>query len=245
MAFVHSFESFGTVDGPGVRFVVFLQGCPMRCKYCHNPDTWAFNEGNKLDVHEVRSEILKYKNYIKKGGVTISGGEPLAQIDFIIELFTLLKEDGIHTCIDTSGIMFDKNNPNLVAKYDKLVELTDLFIVDIKHIDREAHLELTAQPIDRPQDFFRYLSDKHQDIWVRVVLVDGYTNDEGVLKRIRSFIDTLNNVVRVEVLPYHTMGLVKYEKMGIKYPLKGVERPSKESVLKAKEILGAFDYVKQ
>ena len=244
MAFIHSFESFGTVDGPGVRFVVFTQGCPMRCKYCHNPDTWKFNEGKQYSAQEVRTQILKYKNYIKKGGVTVSGGEPLAQIDFLIELFTLLKEDGIHTCVDTSGVMFDKNNSKLVEKYNKLLELTDLFIVDIKHIDREAHFDLTAQPIDRPQDFIRYLSDNKKDMWIRVVLVDGYTNDEGVLRRIRSFIDTLNNVLRVEVLPYHSMGTVKYEKMNIDYPLKGMERPSKESIDKAKEILGAFDYVK-
>lgn len=244
MAFIHSFESFGTVDGPGVRFIVFTQGCPMRCKYCHNPDTWKFNEGKKYDVHEVRREILKYKNYIKKGGVTVSGGEPLVQIDFLIELFTLLKEDGIHTCVDTAGAMFDKNNPVLLKKYEQLLSLTDLFIVDIKHIEEAAHIDLTGISMKRPHDFIRYLSDNHKDMWIRVVLVDGYTNDENVLKKIRNFIDSLNNVLRVEVLPYHTMGINKYEQMGIEYPFKNMKRPSKESIDKAKEILGAFDYVK-
>lgn len=239
MAFVHSFESFGTVDGPGVRFIVFLQGCPMRCKYCHNPDTWKFNEGKQYTAQEVRQQILKYKNYIKNGGVTVSGGEPLAQIDFLIELFTLLKEDGIHTCVDTAGAMFDKNNPKLVAKYDQLLAVTDLFIVDIKHIDRKAHKDLTGVAIDRPQDFLHYLSEHHQDMWIRVVLVNGYTNDEGVLKRMRNFINTLNNVLKVEVLPYHSMGVSKYDQLGIPYPFKDMERPSKESITRAKEILGA------
>ena len=244
MARIHSFESFGTVDGPGVRFVVFMQGCPMRCKYCHNPDTWDFTGGKEYSTIDVFNQIMKYKNYIKKGGVTISGGEPLAQIDFVIELFTKLKEEGIHTAVDTAGMMFNPNNEEIVKKYDKLLSVTDLFIVDIKHIDREAHLDLTSFPIDNSQEFFKYLNKNHKDLWIRVVLVDGYTNDKGVLTRMRSFIDTLTNVKRVEVLPYHSLGVKKYEQLNIEYPFKDKKTPSKEDVNEAKRILGAFDYVK-
>ncbi|NLC96444.1 MAG: pyruvate formate lyase-activating protein [Erysipelotrichaceae bacterium] len=239
MAFIHSFESFGTVDGPGVRFIVFTQGCPMRCKYCHNPDTWAFNHGKEYTTQEIYEEIIKYRNYIKKGGVTISGGEPLVQIDFLIELFTILKKENIHTCVDTSGIMFNPDDTNLVKKYDKLLEVTDLFIVDLKHIDKEAHIDLTGLPIDRPISFINYLNSKDKDIWIRVVLVDGYTNDVGVLTRMREFIDTLSNVNRVEVLPYHTLGVNKYKELGIDYPFMDKKKPLKEDILRAKEILGA------
>ena len=239
MANIHSFESFGTLDGPGVRFVVFTQGCPMRCKYCHNPDTWDFKAGKEYSTQEVFNEIMKYKNYIKRGGVTVSGGEPLIQIDFLIELFTMLKKENIHTCIDTTGIMFDKTNNDLLKKYDKLLEVTDLFIVDIKHIEEEPHKELTGVSMKNPFNFINYLNDNNKDLWIKVVLVDGYTNDVKVLTKIKSFINTLSNVSRVEVLPYHTLGVNKYEEMGIKYPFKYKKRPSNEDIERAKEILGA------
>lgn len=244
MAKVHSFESFGTVDGPGVRFVVFMQGCPLRCKYCHNPDTWAFGDGKEYDVDRVFNEIMKYKNYIKKGGVTLSGGEPLGQIDFAIALFTRLKKQGIHTCCDTSGIFFDASRTEIVAKYDQLLEVCDLFLLDIKHIDDVQHMELTGKSNANVKAFAKYLSDHNKPVWIRHVLVNGYTNNEDDLKATRAFIDTLTNVEKIEVLPYHTLGLSKYEKMNLVYPLEGVEPPLKEDVARAKAILGVSEHVK-
>ncbi len=231
---IHSFESFGTVDGPGIRFVVFLQGCPLRCQYCHNPDTWKVG-GEEYTAEDVATRALKYKNYFgDNGGVTVTGGEPLLQIDFVIELFTILKAKGIHTCVDTSGITFTSKSEE---KHKKLLEVTDLFLLDIKHIDDEACKKLTGQSNQNTLAFARFLSDNGKEIWIRQVLVPNITDDEESLKRTRAFLDELKTVERVEVLPYHTMGVVKYEKLGIEYPLKGVETPTKESVAKAKEIL--------
>lgn len=238
MAKIHSFESFGTVDGPGVRFVVFMQGCPLRCKYCHNPDTWDYAQGKDYTAQEVMQNIKKYYNYIKDGGVTISGGEPLVQLDFIIELLTLVKQNGLHTCVDTSGICFDETNKELVKKYDKLLEVCDLFLLDIKHIEESKHIELTGLSNKNPRAFAKYLDTKGKPMWIRHVLVDGYTNDEEELKKVREYLDTLHNVERIEVLPYHTLGVTKYEKMNLEYPLKDVQATSKEDTKKAKEILG-------
>lgn len=237
---IHSFESFGTVDGPGVRFVVFLQGCPMRCLYCHNPDTWQSNAGKEMSAQEVFSQIKKYKNYIAKGGVTISGGEPLLQIDFVIELLRLVKQAGFHTAVDTSGIMFQKENRTLLHKYDQLLEVCDLFLLDIKHIQNEKHQALTGQSNQNVKDFAVYLSEKQKPVWIRHVLMS-YTNNRSDLKKTRAFIETLKNVEKIEVLPYHTMGIVKYEKLGYPYPLKEEAAPSKEDVLKAKQILEGYD----
>lgn len=234
---IHSFESFGTVDGPGIRFVVFLQGCPLRCKYCHNPDTWKAG-GSEYSAQAVAERALKYKNYFgANGGVTVTGGEPLLQIDFVTELFTILKAKGIHTCIDTSGITFDKNSAVSVEKHEKVLALTDLVLLDIKHIDDEACISLTGQSNEHTLNFARFLSEKGVKIWIRQVLVPGITDSEESLKRTREFIKTLKTVEKVEVLPYHTMGVVKYENLGIDYPLKGVQPPSKEVVARAKEIL--------
>ena len=234
---IHSFESFGTVDGPGIRFVIFLQGCPLRCQYCHNPDTWGVG-GTEYSVDEVIDRALKYKNYFgDKGGVTVTGGEPLVQIDFVTELFTKLKQRGIHTCVDTSGIMFHADNLQSVEKHEKLLTVADLFLLDIKHIDDDACQNLTGQSNKNTLDFARFLSDHDKKMWIRQVIVPGLTDDDGSLQRTRAFIDSLNGVEKVEVLPYHTMGEVKYEKLGITYPLKGVEAPTKERVLNAKRIL--------
>jgi pyruvate formate lyase activating enzyme len=235
---IHSFESFGTVDGPGIRFVVFMQGCPLRCQYCHNPDTWCAEDGQTYSVEDVANRILRYKNYFgDKGGVTVSGGEPLLQIDFIIELFTALKAKGIHTCVDTSGITFKKDNEAVVEKHKKLLSVTDLVLLDIKHIDNEACKKLTGLPNENTLAFAKFLSDNGTKMWIRQVLVPNITDDERDLQKLRAFIDTLATVEKVEVLPYHTMGVVKYEKLGIEYPLKGVEAPAKERVLHAKELL--------
>lgn len=234
---IHSFESFGTVDGPGIRFVVFLQGCPLRCQYCHNPDTWGAG-GTEYSVEEVVNRVVRYRNYFgETGGVTVTGGEPLLQIDFVTELFTALKAKGINTCVDTSGITFRADNQTVVEKHKKLLEVADLFLLDIKHIDDEACKKLTGQSNQNTLAFAKFLSDNGKKMWIRQVLVPGITDDEGSLRQTRQFIDGLQTVEKVEVLPYHTLGLAKYEKLGIEYPLKGLEAPSKEVVLRAKEIL--------
>ncbi|MBE5751065.1 MAG: pyruvate formate lyase-activating protein [Clostridiales bacterium] len=234
---IHSFESFGTVDGPGVRYVVFLQGCPLRCKYCHNPDTWSAG-GEERTAESVATQALRYKNYFgDKGGVTVTGGEPLLQIDFVIELFTLLKAKGVHTCVDTSGITFQADKPEILEKHKKLLEVTDLFLLDIKHIDDKACKELTGQSNAHTLAFAKFLSDNGKKMWIRQVLVPNITDDDESLQRTRAFIDTLEMVEKVEVLPYHTMGIVKYEKLGLEYPLADVKAPTKERVLNAKRIL--------
>jgi len=234
---IHSFESFGTVDGPGIRFVLFLQGCPLRCQYCHNPDTWG-SGGTEYSVEEVAERALKYRNYFgDKGGVTATGGEPLLQIDFVIELFSLLKSKGVHTCVDTSGIMFHPDDPASVEKHKKLIEVTDLFLLDIKHIDDEACKKLTGQSNRNTLAFAKFLSEHGKKMWIRQVLVPGLTDGEDSLLETRAFIDTLATVEKVEVLPYHSMGVVKYEKLGLEYPLKDVVAPTKERVQGAKKIL--------
>jgi len=234
---IHSFESFGTVDGPGIRFVTFLQGCPLRCQYCHNPDTWE-KGGTEYTVEEVVARALRYRNYFgDRGGVTVTGGEPLVQIDFVTELFVALKGKGVHTCVDTSGITFNPDSKVSVEKHEKLLEVADLFLLDIKHIDEEACIRLTGQSNKNTLAFARFLSEHNQPIWIRQVLVPGITDGEESLQRTREFIDTLKTVERVEVLPYHSMGEVKYEKLGMEYPLKGVQSPAKERVMYAKRIL--------
>lgn len=231
---IHSFESFGTVDGPGIRFVVFMQGCPMRCLYCHNPDSRPMLGGRELSAEETVNEALKYKGYFgEKGGVTVSGGEPLVQLDFLIELFTLLKGKGIHTCLDTSGICFREED----GRYAALARVTDLVLLDIKHADDEAHLALTGKSGSAPRAFAQFLSERGVPMWIRHVLVPGLTDDDGALARLRAFLDTLKTVERVEVLPYHSMGEVKYERMGLFYPLHGTPSPTQERVEHARRIL--------
>lgn len=236
---IHSFESFGTVDGPGIRFVVFMQGCPMRCLYCHNPDTWFPSAGTDYTAAEVASRALKYKSYFTGGGgVTVSGGEPMLQAEFVKELFTILKGEGINTALDTSGVMFNADNPHA---FDDLLAVTDLVLLDIKHINPSAHKKLTSHGNANILAFARYLSDIKKPVWIRHVLVPGVTDDDNYLRELKTFISTLKNVEKVEVLPYHTMGEVKYQKLGIPYPLKGVKPPEPERVKNAKEILKLND----
>lgn len=232
---IHSFESFGTVDGPGIRFVIFMQGCPMRCKYCHNPDTWKLSVGKEYTAEEVAATALKYKSYINNGGVTVTGGEPLMQTDFVTELFSLLKAAGVHTALDTSGITFDINNVN---KFESLLKYTDLVLLDIKHIDDQKHIALTGLSNKSVLNFARYLSDNGKDMWIRHVLVDGITDDDESLYKLKDFISGLKTVKKVEVLPYHSMGEVKYEKLGIPYQLKGAKPPEADRIANAKRILG-------
>ena len=237
---IHSVESFGSADGPGVRYIVFLKGCNMRCQYCHNPDTWAKDGGELMTPEEVLKKALRYKTYWKeKGGITVSGGEALLQIDFVTELFRLAKEKGVNTCLDTSGNPFSLEEP-FKSKFDELMKYTDLFMLDIKHMDDAAHRKLTGQTNKNILEMAAYLSDHGKAMWIRHVLVPGITTEEDELHRLRSFLDTLKTVERVEVLPYHTLGVFKCIELGIPYQLEGVDPPTKEQIDRAKEILGAL-----
>lgn len=241
---IHSFESFGAVDGPGVRFVVFMQGCPFRCLYCHNPDTWSFFEGQQFTAEEVIAKAIRFKEYWgKDGGITVSGGEPLAQIDFLIELFQEAKKRNISTCIDTSGATFTHSDP-FFSSFQKLMDLTDLLLVDIKHIDEEKHLQITSASSKSPRELLEYLALINKPVWIRYVLVPGLSDDPDDLGATRLYIDSLHNVQKVEVLPYHDFGAYKYEKLGIPYALKGIKAPSPLEIAKAEEILGAGPYKK-
>jgi len=235
--YIHSTESFGTVDGPGVRFVVFCQGCPMRCKYCHNPDTWEPGKGTRMSPEALIREYMRNKAFYSRGGITVTGGEPLLQIDFLLELFALAKEKGIHTCIDTSGATYREGESAYNEKLERLMALTDLVMLDIKHIDDLAHRELTGQPNSGVLAFAKYLESRNVPLWVRHVLVPGITDDEGALERLCSFIGGLRNLKALDVLPYHTMGQSKYESLGIPYPLEGVEPATKEQATRAREII--------
>lgn len=238
---IHSIETFGTVDGPGVRYVVFVKGCPMRCQYCHNPDTWEMAGGTKMTPEEILNDYESYKPFLKGGGLTVTGGEPLVQIDFLIELFEGAKKKGIHTCLDTSGVMFRRNVPEILAKYDRLMECTDLVMLDIKHIDPEEHKKLTGQPCDNIFDFLKYIDEKGKDIWLRHVLVPGITLVPEYLDRLGYFIGQFTHIKALDVLPYHDMGKTKYEQMGIDYVLKDVEPATKQQAIEARgEILAAM-----
>ena len=237
---IHSYESFGTVDGPGIRFVIFFQGCPMRCKYCHNPDTWEAGGGREVSAEDAVKEALKYKSYFgQKGGVTATGGEPMLQLPFLTELFSRLKAKGVHTCLDTSAAPFPAEENADRSAFDELLKVTDLVLLDIKHIDSAAHRALTGQGNEHTLAFAKFLSDNGVPMWIRHVLVPGLTDDDKALERLSAFIDALPSVERVEVLPYHTMGEVKYQKLGYDYALKGVQPPTKERVENAKKILRA------
>ena len=237
---IHSVFSGGTVDGPGIRFVVFMQGCPLRCKYCHNPDSWKVGAGEERSVYDLVSEIVRYKNYYgQKGGVTVSGGEPLLQIDFVTELLKEVKSRGINTAVDTSGFTFNLSDSESVKKHEILDEFVDLYLLDIKHIDDKLHKSLTGVHNQNTLNYAKWLSSRGKRIWIRHVLVPGLTDDDESLSKLSEFIKTIN-VEKIEVLPYHTMGEVKYQNLGIDYPLKGVEPPSKEVIEKAKRILGVI-----
>ena len=237
--FIHSTESFGTVDGPGVRFVIFLQGCPMRCKYCHNPDTWKMNTGTVRSAQSLIQDYERNRAFYARGGITVTGGEALMQIDFLLELFALAKEKDIHTCLDTSGITYYPGSSSYNVKLDKLMELTDLVMLDIKHIDPDGHKELTGHDNAGILAFARYLAAKKIPVWIRHVVVPGITDDEGQLTRLGRFIGRLPNVKALDVLPYHVMGVSKYKELGISYPLEGVEAATKAQAEKARQIIMA------
>lgn len=229
---IHSYESFGTVDGPGIRFVVFLQGCPLRCKYCHNPDTWSITDSKiQESPREVFEKVKRYKKYFgKKGGLTITGGEPLLQLDFVLELFKLCKEENIHTALDTSGYIF--NN-----KVKKILEYTDLILLDIKSIDEEVYKNLTGVELSNTLEFAQYLNKINKKTWIRHVVVPEITDNDNLLTRLSDYISKLNNIENIEVLPYHKLGVFKYKELGLNYVLDGIEELSKERLENAINIL--------
>ena len=235
--FVHSTESFGTVDGPGVRFVIFLQGCPMRCQYCHNPDTWKMNSGSVRSAQSLIAEYERNKAFYKNGGITVTGGEALMQIDFLLELFTLARQKNIHTCLDTSGITYRERDSSYNRKMDDLMELTDLVMLDIKHIDPEGHKTLTGHDNANILAFAKYLEEKQIPVWIRHVLVPGITDDAALLTRLGTFLGTLSNIKALDVLPYHIMGVTKYDQLGMDYPLKDVPPATKEQAANAKKVI--------
>ena len=257
--YVHSLESFGSVDGPGVRYVIFLSGCAMRCQFCHNPDTWNMTDGKEYTTDQLLKTALRFKSYWgDKGGITVSGGEPLLQMDFLTELFRKAKEAGVHTTLDTSGNPYTTKVP-WHSKWLELMKYTDLLLLDIKQINEQEHVKLTGQTntnilamarelsdmgkpvwIRHVLDLARYLSDIKKPVWIRHVLVPERSDYDEYLIKLDEFIQSLDNVQKVEVLPYHTLGIFKWEKLGIPYPLEGVKPPTQERIDNARRILGAI-----
>lgn len=235
---IHSIETFGSVDGPGVRFLIFLKGCNLRCRYCHNADTWNPESNDLRSADELLDRAERYRSYWgEEGGITVSGGEPLLQIDFLTELFKEAKNRGINTCIDTAGEPFTREEP-FITKFRELMDYTDLLLVDIKHIDREQHIKLTGKPNDNILDMLNFLSDMGKPIWIRHVLVPGITDNDDYLRQTGEFLSTLSNVEKIDVLPYHSLGKFKWEELGIPYTLDGVEPPSADRIENAKHLLG-------
>lgn len=239
--YVNSLETFGLVDGPGVRFVVFLSGCRMRCRFCHNPDTWT-SKGREYTAEELFRHVIRYRPYWKdNGGITVSGGEPLLQLDFLTAFFTLAKQEGIHTTVDTAGEPF-REDKEYLERFDKLMAVTDLFMLDLKAMDSRAHISLTGVDNANILRMAQYLSAHGKKMWIRHVLVPGVTDDEGDLTAMHEFIKTLDTVEKTEVLPYHTLGTVKWAELGIPYTLEGVPAPDDEQIKRANELLHTSEY---
>ena len=235
--FIHSIESFGTVDGPGVRFVVFFQGCPMRCLYCHNPDTWHMADGQAMTVEEILAQFRKNKAFYQKGGITATGGEPLMQLDFLTALFETAKAEGVHTCLDTSGITFRPEDASMLERFDRLLAVTDLIMLDLKQVIPERHEALTGQSNEHVLAFARYVSQKGKALWIRHVVVPGWTDDEPSLTAIGRFMAELKTVKALDVLPYHTLGVHKYQAMNMPYPLNGVAPLEQKDAVHAKNVI--------
>jgi len=232
LGYIHSTESFGTVDGPGIRFVIFFQGCPMRCLYCHNPDTWEIGSGTEVTTDDLLAQYQKNHPFYRNGGITATGGEPLLQVEFLTELFEKAKEQGIHTCLDTSGITFQ---PDHTERLDRLLTATDLVMLDIKHINPDRHRELTGHDNSRILAFAKHLEARGIPLWVRHIIVEGYTDAHADLVELGKFIGSLSTLKALDVLPYHTMGVSKYESLGIPYPLAGVPALAVSDAVRAKE----------
>ncbi len=236
IGYIHSTESFGSVDGPGIRFIIFLQGCPMRCQFCHNPDTWAMMKTQPHTATDLLDQAEKYRPYWgQDGGITVSGGEPLMQIDFLIELFEMAKKRGIHTCIDTSAQPY-RSVGEWHEKFKRLMGVTDVVLLDIKHINNEAHRRLTLHPNDNILACARFLSDIRKPVWIRHVLIPGITEKDEFLLELADFLSTLHNIQRIDVLPYHTLGVYKYENLGLEYLLRDTEAPSNDRLEHARSI---------
>ena len=231
---IHSIETFGTVDGPGIRFVVFMQGCPLRCKYCHNPDTWEFNAGTEMSVSDIIKNLKSNIPFYKNGGITVSGGEPLAQKEFVNELFKEAKKLNLHTALDTSGALFNESKKE---EYLPLLAVTDLVLLDIKQIKNEKHIAMCGFENKNTLNFAKFLSEVKCKTQIRYVLVPGITDAESDLSDLGHFLSNLDNLVGLEVLPYHTMGIKKYAELGIDYPLKNTQPATKEAAKKAREII--------
>ena len=235
--YIHSIESFGTVDGPGLRFVIFFQGCPMRCRYCHNPDSWQLNTGNEMTAEEILERFRRNRGFYANGGITATGGEPLLQIDFLTELFRLAKKEKIHTCLDTSGVTHNTDNPQYMEKLDRLMEYTDLVMLDLKHIDDSRHRKLTAHSNRNILEFVRYLDSKKIPVWIRHVVVPGITDNPVYWEKLGEFMADFSNIKALDVLPYHTMCVKKYEELGIDYPLKDIPPRDKKLAVKARRTI--------
>ncbi|MCC0672082.1 pyruvate formate lyase-activating protein [Clostridioides sp. ES-S-0145-01] len=232
---VHSIETFGTVDGPGIRYILFFQGCPLRCKYCHNRDTWDTKSGKEYTVDEIITDALKYTSFMKfsGGGITASGGESTLQPEFLSELFKKAKENNIHTCLDTSGFVD-------IETIDSVLDNTDLVLLDLKHMVEEKSIDLTGVGMDKALKLTKHLESRNIPVWIRHVLVPGITDDIDNLEKLGKFVATLKNVERFELLPYHSMGIHKWENLGIDYELKDVPDATKEDIKKASEIISKF-----
>lgn len=234
---IHSVESFGSVDGPGIRFLIFLKGCKMRCRYCHNPDTWDRHSEDMRSADDLLAQAIRFRSYWgKKGGITVSGGEALLQIDFVIDLFRKAKAMGIHTCLDTSAQPFTRKEP-FFPKFEELMRYTDLILLDIKHIDDEEHKRLTGWSNRSVIDCADYLFHIGKPIWVRHVLVPTITDNDEYLYRLRDYLKLLKNIEKIEILPYHALGMYKWEKLGMPYTLKEINAPTAERVKNAENIL--------
>src|SRR5690625_637172 len=231
---VHSIETFGAFDGPGIRYIVFLQGCPFKCQFCHNRDTWSTKTNTSMSVDEIVKDYKKYENFYEKGGVTVSGGEPLLQLPFLVELFKAFKKIGVHTTIDTSAACYDVRR---IEEFKELMKYSDLVLLDIKQINDEKHKVLVGSSNQRVLDFAKFLDELNVKVNTRHVLIPGVNNDPKDLKDLRKFLDSLNNIVNIDVLPYHTKGKVKWESLGFTYPLEGVKEPTDEEVRYAEKIL--------
>lgn len=235
--YIHSLESFGSVDGPGVRYLIFVDGCAMRCQFCHNPDTWSRENAKEYSAEDLIKQALRYKPFWgNNGGITVSGGEPLLQIDFLIELFTLAKEKGVNTCLDTSGNPYTTEEP-FHSKFLELMKVTDLVMLDIKHINDAEHRILTGQTNSNILDMAKEMSDIGEPMWIRHVLVPERSDKDEYLHELADFIHSLKTVERVEVLPYHTLGVFKWKELGLDYPLEGINPPTPDRIANAEKIL--------
>lgn len=243
IGYVHSIETFGSVDGPGIRYVLFLQGCRMRCQFCHNPDTWNQGVGDEMTADQVLADAERYRAFWgKQGGITTSGGEALLQIDFLIDLFKKAKAKGIRTCLDTCGQPFTRKQP-WFDKFEELMRYTDISLVDIKQINPREHKRLTGWSNENIFDMLSYMLEHDKHVWIRHVLVPQRTDFDTELIQIGNYIKTIAPIVdKVEVLPYHTMGVSKYEELGIDYPLDGIEPPTQARVKNAEKLLHTTDY---